>query len=129
MSKLPRRLFWLLLVCLVVFTCVLGWSWYSYVAWINDSFRQKYERVHMGMTEDEVISILGKPQQTESLGGGLSSYDVDTWYDGKRFISVAFRWDYVRPEVAYSKLFSPKLLWESLKDSIFDPNGEWPPPH
>jgi hypothetical protein len=56
--------------------------------------QENYAKIHEGMTEGEVVSILGKPTATES-GSGLISGSKKDWNDGDKTISVIFMGDKV----------------------------------
>lgn len=117
-----------LLVCLLLFACVCGAALIIYFGRRQGPFWEKYEKVQLGMTEEEVVDILGPPQDQESIGGGLGPH-VDSWFDGQQLISIAFDVDYrTSHDAAYSKLFSPKSAWEVLRDFFLNPHGDWPPP-
>jgi hypothetical protein len=53
--------------------------------------RGNFNRVHVGMTLSEVISILGPPYGSGTEGGNVSNPDVltnDLWVDGHVFIRI-----------------------------------------
>jgi hypothetical protein len=51
--------------------------------------QENYAKIHSGMTQGEVQSILGKPTATESSSGLMSGSKMD-WNDGDKSISVVF---------------------------------------
>jgi hypothetical protein len=55
--------------------------------WPRGPLWDKYQRVQLGMSEEEVKDILGSPSDHE--GGGLMDLDL-TWIEGNQLIGVTF---------------------------------------
>jgi hypothetical protein len=51
---------------------------------------ENFERIGNGMTQAEVIAILGQPTETSAIGIGGLSGGMATWRDGSTEISVQF---------------------------------------
>ena len=80
-SSIPRVLHrWLISVLLVL----------SLVACRGDLTPENYARIQNGMSLDEVTGILGKPNESSSLGIGSLTGTSASWSDGKTTISVQF---------------------------------------
>ncbi len=58
--------------------------------------RENFDKIKTGMTVDEVHSILGSPDDTQSAGvQGIASGSVEVWKDGDKSITVTFMNDKV----------------------------------
>lgn len=55
-----------------------------------------FARIQPGMTQQEVIAILGNPSETTSISLGSLSGTSTTWTDGKTTISIQFLNDKVQ---------------------------------
>ena len=51
---------------------------------------ENFERIRNGMTQKEVVAILGEPTETSAIGIGGLSGGMATWRDGGTEISVQF---------------------------------------
>lgn len=51
---------------------------------------ENFERIQDGMTQKEVIAILGEPTETSSVNIAGVSGGMSTWKDGSTVISVQF---------------------------------------
>ncbi|MES1943030.1 putative lipoprotein [Salinisphaera sp. PC39] len=57
--------------------------------------RAHFERIENDMSQDEVVAILGEPDDLESVALGGVSGATATWRDGDRAITVVFTNDRV----------------------------------
>lgn len=57
--------------------------------------RAHFERIEEGMSQSEVVAILGEPDDMESVALGGVSGGSATWRDGDRSITVVFANDRV----------------------------------
>jgi len=57
---------------------------------------ENFERIRNGMTQKEVVAILGEPTETSAIGIGGLSGAMATWRDGHTAISVQFLNDKVQ---------------------------------
>ena len=51
---------------------------------------ENFERIQTGMTQKEVVAILGEPTETSAIGIGGLSGGMASWRDGGTEISVQF---------------------------------------
>lgn len=51
---------------------------------------ENFERIQNGMTQKEVVALLGEPAETNSVSIGGLSGGMATWQDGNTVISVQF---------------------------------------
>jgi hypothetical protein len=51
---------------------------------------ENFERIRNGMTQKEIVSLLGEPTETSAIGIGGLSGGMATWKDGNTVISVQF---------------------------------------
>jgi hypothetical protein len=51
---------------------------------------ENFERIRNGMTQKEVVAILGEPTETSAISIGELSGGMATWQDGNTVISVQF---------------------------------------
>ena len=51
---------------------------------------ENFERIQNGMTQKEVVAILGEPTETSAISIGGLSGGMATWRDGNAAISVQF---------------------------------------
>lgn len=57
---------------------------------------ENFERIQNGMTQKEVVTILGEPTETSAVSVGGLSGGMATWRDGNTAISVQFLNDKVQ---------------------------------
>lgn len=57
---------------------------------------ENFERIQTGMTQKEVVALLGEPTETSAIGVAGLSGGMATWRDGNTEISVQFLNDKVQ---------------------------------
>jgi hypothetical protein len=82
----------------------------------EDPFRDKYEQVRLGMSEDKVRDLLGRPTHDEYLGLGFGGCgpNISTWAEGRQKICVTFD----QPGVVVRKRFFTWTWWEKAWDEL-----------
>jgi hypothetical protein len=76
-------------------------------------FWDRYQKVQLGMTQEQVKDILGPP--TAEIGGGLSSGYAWVWQEGEQTIGIDFTMNYSEQvEYVSGKRFQPESWWENL---------------
>jgi hypothetical protein len=51
---------------------------------------ENFERIQNGMSQKEVVALLGEPSESSAIGIGGLSGGMATWKDGNTVISVQF---------------------------------------
>jgi hypothetical protein len=105
MSHTRRRLLWLFVAVLLVAAGLIAWN----ACRPADSLEAKYGRVRVGMSKQEVESILGPP--TAELGFGQ---EIDFWWDGGRSIDVR----YSSAGIVEAKKKSWETGWEKFRKKV-----------
>src|SRR6266536_5071904 len=87
MSCFAKGIRWKLLLGLALIACagVVFWTVFLEPWRPTGPFWEKYQKVQLGMTDKEVIAILGPPDYDLAVGLGRSYLD---WYEGRQTISV-----------------------------------------
>ena len=57
---------------------------------------ENFERIKTGMTQQEVVALLGEPTETSAIGVGGLSGGTSAWRDGNTTLSVQFLNDKVQ---------------------------------
>jgi hypothetical protein len=76
-----RRRILLLVASFLLLVGLIAWA----VTRPGDAFEEKYRRVHVGMTRQEVEGILGEP-----FGVWFYAQEIDTWWEDGRSIDVIY---------------------------------------
>src|SRR5262249_45262117 len=91
-------------------------------------FWDKYQKVQLGMTEEEVEDILGPPRYEEYTGGS-NGPRVCIWVEGEQRIGVAFDFGTkfpFGPSVVVKKGFLPYSVREKLRQLLTRSTPDWP---
>ena len=65
------------------------------------SLRDKFEKIEEGMTESQVLELLGSPQSTEEID--VMNTKILTWQEGQDTIRIWFFWG--KPDIVLHKSF------------------------
>ncbi|SRR5579884_752288 len=110
-----RRKRWFVALVLPVVACAGVALWAACADRRHGPFWDRYQWVQLGMTEEEVVEILGPPHGFVYPGGSLGPRSC-WWDEGQQAIGVDF--DAVSadgPLRATRKHFSPETVWERLE--------------
>ena len=69
---------------------------------------ENFARIQNGMTQKEVVAVLGEPTETSSVSIGGLSGGMATWKDGSTVISVQFVNDKVQAKQLSREAPQPK---------------------
>ena len=70
---------------------------------------ENFERIQTGMTQKEVIAILGEPTETSAISVAGVSGGMSTWQDGGTAISVQFLNDKVQAKQLSREAAKPQV--------------------
>jgi hypothetical protein len=132
MSNFLKRSRWRRLVCLLFAVCVCL-TVAAYSERRQGPFWDKYQKLRLGMTEQDVQDVLGPPMYEESMSFGPL---YCTWKEGQETILVSFddAWPYPAGKyVVVEKRFFPETGWERMRRTAEDfrhwvKRYPWPPP-
>jgi hypothetical protein len=69
---------------------------------------ENFERIRNGMTQKEVVALLGEPTESSAIGIGGLSGGMATWKEGNTVISVQFVNDKVQAKQLSREAPQPK---------------------
>lgn len=69
---------------------------------------ENFERIQNGMTQKEVVALLGEPTESSAIGIGGLSGGMATWREGNTVISVQFVNDKVQAKQLSREAPGPK---------------------
>lgn len=69
---------------------------------------ENFERIQTGMTQKEVIAVLGEPTETSSVNIAGASGGMASWKDGGTVISVQFLNDKVQAKQLSKESVKPR---------------------
>lgn len=69
---------------------------------------ENFARIQTGMTQQEVVALLGEPTETSAISIGGLSGGMSTWRDGNTTISVQFLNDKVQAKQLSREAAQPR---------------------
>jgi hypothetical protein len=125
-----QRAHWRVVVYFLITVCFGLGLLVVFFGWRRNPFLAKYERVQMGMTQQEVEALLGPPADEDDAGGSLGPPPhVCVWVEGREMICVAFDADHPvgnRNKVAFKKKYLPQTSLEKVSEGLRGSSPDWP---